>query len=446
MDYNWLNDCEKFHRRDFLRVGALTFTGLTLSRYYALADATRRVSAKPNAQAAEHSNGTADSVVLIWLAGGPSHLDTWDLKPDAPLEIRGSFKPIDGSAPGMQICEHMPFTAKQTDKLCLVRSVTSPTAAHEIGTHYMLTGFLPLPGFAVPSYGAVASKLLGPRSALPPYISIQQPSSEMGAGFLGAALNPFSPGADPANGNFRVRDLDLPAGMTVEKLDRRRALRDVVDSAFKAQEQGSDRARAVDSFYNRAYTLLSSSEARAAFDLKKESDSVRDSYGRQTFGQSLLLSRRLVEAGVRFVTVTLGGWDNHTNIHNALSGGMLPRFDKSFAAFLADLQQRSLLQRTLVVVMGEFGRTPIINRDGGRDHHSRVFSMVLAGGGIRGGTVVGASDARGIEPSSDPVRPEDLAATIYHCLGIDYTQSISSPEGVRITLARGGSPIRKALS
>src|ERR1043166_3349942 len=258
MDYNWLSDCERFHRRDFLRVGALSFTGLTLSRYFALADTGKpKKTESPNHETTQ--SNTADSVVLIWLAGGPSHLDTWDLKPDAPLEIRGSFNPIQGRAPGIQICEHMPQTAKQADKLCLIRSLTSPTAAHEIGTHYMLTGFLPLPGFAVPSYGAVASKLLGPRSALPPYISVQQPSAEMGAGFLGAALNPFSPGGDPSNGNYRVRDLDMPSGMTQEKFDRRRALREAVDAAFKAQESGSDRARAVDSFYNGAYSLLSSS-------------------------------------------------------------------------------------------------------------------------------------------------------------------------------------------
>lgn len=446
MDYNWLSDCEKFHRRDALKVGMLSLLGLTLPKYFALADATKKAAAGATHPAPNVSTGTADSAVLIWLAGGPSHLDTWDLKPDAPLEIRGNFQPLETNVSGIRISEHMPRVAKQADKLCIVRSVTSPTGAHEIGTHYMLTGFLPLPGFAVPSYGAVASSLLGPRSALPPYISVQQPLDEMGAGFLGAALNPFSPGSDPANPNFRVRDLNASKDMTVEKLDRRRALRDVVDAAFKAHEKGSDRARAVDAFYNRAYSLLSSTEARAAFDLSKETDAVRDAYGRYTFGQSLLLSRRLIEAGVRFTTVTLGGWDNHTNIFNALSGNMMGNFDRTFAAFLDDMNQRGLLKRTLVIVMGEFGRTPIINKDGGRDHYPRVFSLALAGGGVKGGTVVGGSDARGMEPASDPVKPEDLAATIYQCLGIDYTQSIASPEGVRITLARGGTPIRNALA
>ncbi len=439
MDANLLNDCENFHRRDFLRVGMLSFLGLSLSQFHALAD-----DAKKNAPVGR-TTGTADSVILIWLAGGPSHLDTWDIKPQAPLEIRGDATPIETSAKGIQIAGYFPQTAKQMDKVTIVRSMTSPAAAHEIGTHYMLTGYLPLPGFAVPSYGAVASKLLGPRSALPPYISIQQPGAEMGAGFLGAALNPFCPGGDPASGNFTVRDTELPGGMTPEKLELRKSLRETIDNTFKEYEKGNDTAKAVDAFYNRAYTLLSSTEARAAFDLRKEKEDVRNSYGRHNFGQSLLLSRRLVETGVRFVTVTLGGWDMHGSIHNSMNG-TARIFDQSYAALIADLSQRGLLERTMVVVMGEFGRTPILNKDGGRDHHPRVFSTLLAGGGIKGGNVVGSSDSRGLEPASDPVKPEDLAATIYKSLGLDPSQSISSPEGVRIALARGGSPIRQALA
>src|ERR1051325_8821547 len=371
MDTNLLNDCEKFHRRDFLRVGMLSFLGLSLSQYYALADEAKKTA--PTGK----TTGTADSVVLIWLAGGPSHLDTWDIKPQAPLEIRGNATPIETKAKGIQIASYFPKTAEQMYKVCIVRSMTSPAAAHEIGTHYMLTGFLPLPGFAVPSYGAVASKLLGPRSALPPYISIQQPGSEMGAGFLGTALNPFCPGGDPASGRFRVRDLELPGGMTPQKLDRRKSLREAIDTTFKEYEKGNDTAVAVDSFYKRAYALLSSQEARAAFDLRKEKEETRNTYGRHTFGQSLLLSRRLVETGVRFVTVTLGGWDMHGNIHGAMSG-TAGIFDQSYAAFLADLAQRGLLERTMVIVMGEFGRTPILNKDAGRDHHPRLFSTLLA--------------------------------------------------------------------
>ena len=428
------DEYNKFARRDLLKAGMLGFVGLGLTEYLSMSSAS--------AQGLD--GGTATSAVLIWMGGGPSHLDTWDLKPDAPAEIRGDFKPIQTNVKGIQISEHLPRMAKQMEKVAIVRSVTSNEGAHERGTHYMMTGFEPLPGFGVPAYGSVAAKMLKSRSALPPYIAIPQPVMYGGAGFLGAALDPFAPGGDP-NGNFRVRDLDLPNGMTVERMDRRRALRDAVDSVFSRFEKGSDRVRTVDSFYDRAYQLLSSSDARSAFDMSKEPDKVREAYGRNRFGQSLLLARRLVEGGVRFVTVDSGGWDTHNNGFNALKNN-LPSFDQGLAAFLQDLGERGLLKKTLVIAMGEFGRTPRINREGGRDHHSRCFSVVLAGGGIKGGRVIGASDARGAEPAETPVKPEDLSATIYQCLGIDYTQSLASPEGVRVTLSRGGRAIEQAIS
>lgn len=427
-----LTDCERFYRRDLLKVGVLgVLGGMSMTDLFAL-----------QAQAGQGSSAPAESAILIWQGGGPSHIDTWDPKPQAPLEIRGSFNPIGTSVPGIQISEHLPLTAKLMDKIALIRSVTTNEAAHERGTHYMLTGFTPLPGFAVPGYGAVAAKFRGPRSALPPYIAIPQPLDYGGgAGFLGAALNPFAPGGDPASGGFSVRDLDLPQGMTPEQAQRRRTLREAIDVAFNKFEKGSDRIRATGEFYKRAYTLLSSSAARAAFDMNKEPGPVRDAYGRYSFGQSCLLARRLVEAGVRFVTVSVGGWDTHVNGFRALGDGLLPAYDRTFSALISDLHQRGLLKSTLVISMGEFGRTPVINRDGGRDHHARVFSMVMAGGGIHGGQVVGASDPRGTEVAARPIRPEDLSATIYRQLGIDYTQSIESPEGIRLTLSRGGRHI-----
>ncbi len=379
------------------------------------------------------------------MGGGPSHLDLWDLKPDAPEEIRGLFNPIKTNVPGIKICEHMPKLAKQVDKICLIRSMTSPEAAHERGTHYMMTGFQPLPGFAVPSYGSVVAKLKGSLSALPPYIAVPSPVAYGGAGFLGAALDPFSPGGNPAEQNFKVRDLQPPRGISMERVDRRRSLRQAVDAAFKKYETAGDRAQATDEFYTAAYDLISSSEARAAFNLKGELGKIRNAYRHDGFGQSCLLARRLVEAGVRFVTVNIGGWDNHNNIFSALRG-RLGSFDQTVAALIHDLSDRGILERTLVIAMGEFGRTPTINRDAGRDHHSRVFSLMLAGGGIKGGQVIGSSDSRGMEPAEPPVHPEDLSATIYHCLGIDYNQSIESPEGVRIVLSRGGKPIRGVLS
>lgn len=428
-------DCENFHRRDFLKIGALGLAGgLSMTDLFML-----QAQAAAKQDPAGSASTPTESVILIWQGGGPSHIDTFDPKPDAPAEIRGTFDPLESNVSGIQISEHLPKLAKHADKYALIRSVTTNEAAHERGTHYMLTGFTPLPGFAVPGYGAVAAKFRGGRSALPPYVAIPGPLSDGGgAGFLGAALNPFSPSGDPASANFSVRDLDLPGGVTVERAEGRRTLREAIDSNFKQFEKGSDQIRATGEFYNRAYTLLSSTEARAAFDLKKEPDAVRNAYGRNRFGQSALLARRLVETGVRFVTLSVGGWDTHYNGFRALQDNLLPQYDQTVAALLSDLHDRGLLKSTMVISMGEFGRTPIVNRDGGRDHYARVFSMLMAGGGLRGGQVIGASDPRGMEVAVRPVRPEDVAATIYKQLGIDYTQSIESPEGVRITLSRGG--------
>ena len=436
-----ITDCENFHRRDFLKAGVLGVAGgLSMTDLFAL-----QARAAESAGDATKQTPT-ESVILIWQGGGPSHIDTWDPKPDAPAEIRGTFDTVDTNVSGIQISEHLPLTAKQMDKIAIIRSVTTNEGAHERGTHYMLTGFEPLPGFEVPGYGAVASKFRGGRSALPPYIAIpNELDYGGGAGFLGAALNPFSPSGDPASANFTVRDLDLPGGMSVDRADHRRALREVIDGSFKRFEAGSDKVRATGEFYNRAYGLLSSSDARAAFDLKKESDGVRNAYGRNRFGQSCLLARRLVETGVRFVTVSVGGWDTHYNGFRALGENLLPMFDKTYAALISDLHDRGLLKNTMVITMGEFGRTPVVNREGGRDHYGRVFSMTMAGGGLKGGQVIGSSDGRGMEVASRPVRPEDVAATIYRQLGIDYTQSIESPEGVRITLSRGGRHIEELV-
>ena len=428
-------DCEGFYRRDLIKAGVLGLFGFGLTDFFRL-KAIAEPTAKP---------GSAKSVILVWLGGGPSHLDMWDLKPNAPEEIRGLFKPISTNANGVQISEHMPMLAKQADKLCVIRSMTSPEAAHERGTHYMITGYQPLPGFAVPGHGAVVSKLKEQRSALPPYIAIPSPVAYAGGGFLGASLAPFSPDGNPASNNFKVRDLEPPRGVSYERVESRKNLRQAVDNAFKKYEAGNPKVEAMDNFYNAAYSLMSSEDARAAFDLSKEPKQTRDAYRRDTFGQSCLLARRLVEAGVNFVTVSNGGWDNHNNIFSSLPG-KLNAFDRTMATMINDLSERGLLESTLIVAMGEFGRTPVINRNGGRDHHSRVFSIMLAGGGVQGGQVVGASDPFGMEPAETPVRPEDLSATIYQSLGIDYNQSIESPDGVRIVLSRGGRPIRNVLA
>ncbi len=440
-------DCEGFYRRDFIKAGVLGLFGLSLTDLFRM-KAAANPATEAHGEAVSQplaSEGTAKSVILLWLGGGPSHLDMWDLKPEAPEEIRGLFKPISTNVPGIQISEHMPKLAQQMDKLCIIRSMTSPEAAHERGTHYMMTGYQPLPGFAVPGYGAVVSKLKEQRSALPPYIAVPAPVAYGGGGFLGASLAPFSPGGNPANKNFKVRDLQPPKGISFERVERRRSLRQAVDAAFKKYETGNPTAKAVDNFYTAAYNLMSSSDARAAFELNNEPDSMRDAYQRNSFGQSCLLARRLVEAGVNFVTVSNGGWDNHNSIFSTLPG-KLSQFDRTVATLVDDLGNRGLLDTTLVIAMGEFGRTPVINRNGGRDHHSRVFSIMLAGGGVQGGQVIGASDPSGMEPAETPVRPEDLSATIYQSLGIDYNQSLESPDGVRIVLSRGGRPVRGVLA
>ncbi len=428
-------DCEGFYRRDLLKAGVLGLFSFGLTDFFRL-----QAIASPTAK-----QGTAKSVILVWLGGGPSHLDMWDLKPEAPEEIRGLFKPIPTNVAGIQISQHMPKLAQQADKLCIIRSMTSPEGAHERGTHYMMTGYQPLPGFAVPGHGAVVSKLKEQRSALPPYIAVPGPVAYGGGGFLGASLAPFSPGGNPASKNFKVRDLQPPRGVTFERVENRRTLREAIDAAFKKYESGNPAAEAMDSFYTAAYNLMSSPDARDAFDLSKEPGKVRDAYRRDTFGQSCLLARRLVEAGVNFVTVSNGGWDNHNNIFSSLPG-KLNAFDQTMATLISDLSERGLLESTMVLAMGEFGRTPVINRNAGRDHHPRVFSIMMAGGGVQGGQVVGASDPFGMEPAETPVRPEDLSATIYQSLGIDYEQSIESPDGVRIVLSRGGRPIRGVLS
>lgn len=448
------SDCEGNVRRDLLKAGVLGLFGLGLRDFLHLRTVLAQADRREQEAAAEEGReaapavvgrGTADAAILIWLAGGLSHLDSWDPKPDAPQEVRGTFDTIPTAIAGERFAQHLKHCAQIAGDLCVIRSMTSNEAAHERGTHYLMTGYPPLPGFAVPSYGAVTARMLPRRSALPPYVAVPSPIEYGGAGFLGAALDPFSPGGDPGNPNFRVQDLQPEGGLTIERVDRRRGLRAAVDAAFARHEAASDRARAVDEFYESAYALISSSEARAAFDLSKEPDAIRDSYGRNSLGQSCLMARRLVQAGVRFVTVQNGGWDTHNNGFQALAA-KLPQLDQALAALITDLKQQGLLQRTVVLAMGEFGRTPRVNPQGGRDHYPQCFSVVAAGGGFRGGAIIGRTDGAGANVEDRPVKPEDLSATLYQCLGIDYNASLQSPEGIRIVLSRGGVPVREALA
>ena len=416
-------------RRDFLQVGMAGTLGLSLPGLLQL-------------QAAEGPRGgsldaRADAVIHIYLPGGMAQHESWDPKPFAAPDYRGPYTPIKTTVPGEYVGEKFVNIAKIMHKLTVVRSMTHGEAAHERGTHNMLTGYRPSPAIKFPSYGSVIAHEQGSRNHLPPYVVIpSQTMPEQGTGYMSSAFGPFALGSDPADKGFVVRDLSAPKDVTAQRSERRRSMLAAVDEHFRATEK-SDAIGAMDSFQQAAYGLVSSAKAREAFDLSKESDKLRDEYGRHTAGQRFLLARRLVEAGVRMVSVTFGGWDHHSNIKGAFDG-QAPQFDQAFARLITDLQERGLLKRTLVLVSSEFGRTPKVNATNGRDHWPRVFSVAMAGGGMKEGYVHGASDALGGEPDRDAVGPEDLAKTMYRALGIDAEKRIMSDGGRPIDIVNGG--------
>jgi hypothetical protein len=309
----------------------------------------------------------------------------------------------------------------------------------------MFTGYRPSPALSYPSFGSVISHEFGSRNNLPPYICVpNQPNEFAGSGYLSSAYGPFSLGADPAQGNFKVRDLALPGGMSDDRFNRRRSLLTTVDAHFKSLEK-SDSLDAMDTFYQDAYKLVSSQQAREAFALEKEPDALKDEYGRNDAGQRLLMARRLVEAGVRFVSVTYGGWDHHDNVKGAMSG-QVPQFDQAFARLIRDLSDRGLLDSTMVMVTSEFGRTPKINNTGGRDHWPKVFSVVMAGGGLKKGIIYGSSDALAAEPENDPMTVENLATTVYHQLGINADKELMSPGDRPIEICDGGKVVNEIIA
>jgi hypothetical protein len=440
-DGTWQGDRSHFRRpsrREFLHVGFLGGLGLTLGDYFKLkacADAVGETTAE----------GPARSVIHIFLPGGMSAQESFDPKPYAPIEYRGPLGSIPTKLDGVLFGEHLRETAQIADRLAIVRSMTHGEAAHERGTHNMFTGYRPSPALQYPSMGSVVSHELGPRRKLPPYVCIpNQPNPYAGSGFLSTAYGPFSVGSDPGKKDFAVRDLSLPEGVTEQDFEKRKRLLALVDRHFRTLEQ-SDALDAMDSFYRRAYELIGSPEAREAFHLAAEPDKVRDEYGRTEAGQRLLLARRLVEAGVRFVSVTAGGWDHHEKISEGIRSN-LPPLDKAYAALIRDLESRGLLDSTLVILSTEFGRTPKINKDGGRDHWPRVFSVALAGGGIKKGIVHGASDATSSAPDRDPLTVEDFATTVYNQLGIDAGKELMAPGSRPIEIVKGGQVVKELLA
>jgi hypothetical protein len=371
------------------------------------------------------------------------HQETFDPKPYAPIEYRGPMGSIQTNVEGIRINETWKHTAKVVDKLAICRSMTHGEAAHERGTHNMFTGYRPSPALTYPSMGSVVAHEFGPRNNLPQYVCVpNQPNKFAGTGYLSSSYAGFSLGADPASGNFKVRDLNLPSGVDENRFNTRRRILDVVNDHFKNKEK-SDSLDAVDTFYNRAYAMISSEKARNAFDINKEDDKIRDEYGRNTAGSRLLLCRRLVESGVRFVTTTYGGWDMHSNIDRSIKG-QVPQFDQAFATLIRDLDRRGLLDSTLVAIASEFGRSPKINGNAGRDHWPRVFSVVLAGGGIKPGIVYGSSNSIASEPEENPLTVEDWATTIYNRLGIVADKELMSPGDRPIEIVDGGK-VRKEL-
>ena len=427
----------RLDRRGFLSVGAVGALGITL------ADVLRMEHAKADIKNYASREGTAKSIIYIYLPGGAPHQETFDPKPFAPVEYRGPLGSIETSIPGLRLGEMLPHTAKIVDKLAICRSMTHGEAAHERGTHNMFTGYRPSPALQYPSMGSVVSHEYGPRNNLPPYVCIpNQPNEFAGTGYLSSSYAGFSLGSDPADKNFRVKDLGLPGGVDGTRFEKRRRMLDVVNGYFREKEK-SDSLDALDTFYDRAYSLISSQQAREAFDMAKEPDAIKDEYGRNQAGMRMLLARRLVEAGVRFVTLTYGGWDMHENIQNGMKT-QAPALDQGFATLIRDLDRRGLLSSTLVCIGSEFGRTPKINNLAGRDHWSKVFSVVMAGGGIKQGIVYGSSNATASEPEDDPLTVEDWATTIYDRLGIVADKELMAPGDRPIEIVDGGK-VRKEL-
>lgn len=412
--------------RDFIRIGCVGS--------FSLAQMLK-------AQSEQKKEAKAKAVIQIYLPGGISHQDSWDYKMNGTNEYRGPFAGIKTKIDGVVFGELLKNTAAISDNLTVIRSMTHGEAAHERGTHNMLTGYRPSPALQYPSFGSVINHELGSQNNLPAYVLVpNQFAPENGTGYLSTKYGPFALGSNPEDPNFTVRDLAPPSDVTDFAFNRRKSLLGAVDDHFMQLEGKVDAVKAMDTFYKDAYSMVSSKQAREAFLLTKESDATREMYGKNAAGQRLLLSRRLVEAGVRMVTVSYGGWDHHSNLKQAYEQNMI-NFDKAFAALITDLKQRGMLESTLVMITSEFGRTPKINSTNGRDHWPRVFSTVLAGGGVKAGYAHGTSDALAAEPDSDATSPGDLAATMFQLMGIDYNKKLMTTDLRPVLIAYDGAPI-----
>ncbi len=430
--------CDGQTRRDVLRLGMAGLLGSTWSL--------------PRLLAAKSPRDV--SLIYLFLHGGLSTIDTFDLKPDAPAEFRGEFRPIATSVPGVQFCEHLPRVARTAKHFSLVRSFRHRNSDHGPADHYLLTGYFPGAGFnpsispnnTRPSFGSIIARKLGPRGSVPPYVCLPKLHPSCGPAYLGPAMAPFVIDADPNAPDFAVPDIVPPPTIAAERIDDRKTLLGELDRFQRQAEVTANRqARAVSVFQRKAFELSTSAAARKAFDIHAESDKLRDEYGRHNLGQSCLMARRLVEAGVRCVTIDHSNWDTHDNNFAVLKGQLLPALDSALSTLFRDLADRGLLDSTLVIVTGEFGRTPRINKNAGRDHWGPAFTVALGGGGIQGGRVVGKSDSRAERPATDPYGPEDLAATLCRLLGIDPEEELFTPEGRPVKIVNDGKVIQELL-
>jgi uncharacterized protein (DUF1501 family) len=448
-------------RRSFLKVGVLGMAGLALGDLLRLQ--AHAAAARPG------QNTPRDrSVIILWMRGGPSQHETWDPKPNAPIEYRGEFGAMSTTVPGIQICDLLPMSARIMDKWSIIRSLYHADAGHSSGDQIMFTGYPSMPnppadgpGNIMPSCGSIVAKQQQHKNPrLPAYVMIPKIVPGAGAAYLGAAYNPFETIADPVNDKpFRISNISPPAGVSLQRLEDRRSLAKSFDT-MRREIDHSGQMEVMDRFDQTAWDLVSSAEARAAFDLDAEPRVVRERYGFMpefkaptpdrcgvpAWSQRLLLARRLVEAGVRLVTVDLRWWDTHVQGFDTMRNGFLPRWDRAYSALIEDLDARGLLDTTMVIAWGEFGRTPKVNKDAGRDHWPNVFSAAVAGGGIKGGRVIGASDDKGAEPADNPKTPQDVLATMYRHLGVDTKVQYTDYSGRPHPVLSSGTPIEELFA
>jgi hypothetical protein len=451
-----MGNCAGMPRRDFIQLGMGGLLGAgfgDLLRLEAGTSLASQMGLKKSGAPGVSNSGKPVNCILIWLDGGPSHYESFDPKPGAPSEIRGSFQDI-ATVPGIRFSEAVPELAKVADKATVIRSVCHKDPNHGGGNHYLMTGApTPVPvacGAHVtfhPSFGSVVSWQRGQHQGLPPYVSMPSVTRSGGPNFLGGKHSAFVIDGQPNSADFKVRDVVLPTEISEGRATSRRELRGALDSMARyADRLAEDPAVTFDQYLQQSVNLVLSSQAQAAFDLSREDKKVRDEYGRNDFGQRLLMARRLVEVGVSWVTVNSGGWDHHTKLFEAYKGDSVRNMDRGVAALIRDLDQRGLLDSTLVVLLGEFGRTPKVNKDAGRDHWPHAMSILMAGGGCPRGAVVGATDAKGYAASEAVYRPEDFAASLYWKMGIDPNQVLHTNTGRPVQLVNNGRRIREIFT